>query len=221
MKKIQLLIGLMLGALLGQAQNEVVVLMKAQYDRSQLCRQAEFLPTKAMRREFVVRELKAFAEASQDDLKRHLAELERQGMVSSVRTLWSANALYFTATKQALLDISERADIEYISLNKQYQWIPETEMATEASDLREITPNITQVNADQVWAQGNTGQGVVIAVIDSGVNYDHLDLADHLWDGGEEFPHHGYDVVNDDDDPMDDLGHGTHCAGCQHQIARL
>ena len=191
---------------------EVVVLMKAQYNRSKLSRQAEFLPTKAMRREFVVKELKTFAEASQSDLKRNLAEMEQRGMVSSVRSLWSVNALYFTATKQTILDLSERADIERISLNKQYQWIPEAETASEASVLREITPNITQVNAEQVWAQGNTGQGVVIAVIDSGVNYNHIDLEDHLWDGGEEFPHHGYDIVNDDDDPMDDKGHGTHCA---------
>ena len=60
---------------------------------------------------------------------------------------------------------------------------------------------------------GYTGAGVVVAVVDSGVNYDHLDLADHLWDGGEAFPHHGYDIVNGDDDPMDDKGHGTHVAG--------
>ena len=139
---------------------EVVVLMKAQYDRSQLSRRADFLPTKAERRDFVVNELKAFSEASQHDLKRTLAEMESHGLVSSVRSLWSANTLYFEATKL-----------------------------------------------------GYTGAGVVVAVVDSGVNYNHLDLADHLWDGGEEFPHHGYDIVNDDNDPMDDKGHGTHCAG--------
>ncbi len=82
-----------------------------------------------------------------------------------------------------------------------------------ASTTREVTPNITQVNADQVWGLGYTGAGVVVAVVDSGVNYEHIDLADHLWDGDEEFPHHGYDIVNDDNDPMDDKGHGTHCAG--------
>ena len=53
----------------------------------------------------------------------------------------------------------------------------------------------------------------MVGVVDSGVNYNHLDLADHLWDGGAEFPHHGYDIVNGDDDPMDDKGHGTHVAG--------
>ena len=192
---------------------EIVVLMKAQYDRQQLCRQAEFFHTKAERRDYVVNELKAFTEASQYDLKRTLAEMEQQGMVSSVRSLWSANTLYFSATKQAILDLSERTDIERISLNQQRPCIPFNGSNTEASALREITPNITQVNADQVWSLGYTGQGVVVGVVDSGVNYNHQDLADHLWDGGEAFPHHGYDIVNDDDDPMDDKGHGTHVAG--------
>jgi len=192
---------------------DVVVLMKAQYDRSQLSRRADFFPTKAERRDFVVNELKAFSEASQHDLKRTLAEMESHGMVSSVRSLWSANTLYFEATKTAILDLAERTDIETITLNTQHQWIAEGETPKPASDTRETTPNITKVKADQVWELGYTGAGVVVAVVDSGVNYNHLDLADHLWDGGEEFPHHGYDIVNDDNDPMDDKGHGTHCAG--------
>ena len=192
---------------------EVVVLMKAQYDRSQLSRRADFFPTKAERRDFVVNELKAFAEASQHDLKRTLAEMESHGMVSSVRSLWSANTLYFEATKTAILDLAEHTDIETITLNTQHQWIAEGETPKPASATRETTPNITKVKADQVWELGYTGAGVVVAVVDSGVNYNHLDLADHLWDGGEEFPHHGYDIVNNDNDPMDDKGHGTHCAG--------
>ncbi len=192
---------------------EVVVLMKAQYDRSQLCRRADYFPSRAERRAYVVNELKSFTEASQHDLKNILAEMENHGLVSSVRSLWSANTLYFEATKHTILDLAERTDIETISLNIQHQWIPNGETQNLASTTREVTPNITQVNADQVWELGYTGAGVVVAVVDSGVNYNHLDLADHLWDGGEEFPHHGYDIVNDDDDPMDDKGHGTHCAG--------
>ena len=192
---------------------EVIVLMKAQYDRSQLRQRADYYPSREERRAFVVNELKAFTEASQHDLKRILAEMESHGLVSSVRSLWSANTLYFEATKTALLDLSERTDIETISLNIQHQWIPDGETQEPASATREVTPNITQVHADQVWEMGYTGAGVVVAVVDSGVNYNHLDLTDHLWDGGDEFPYYGYDIVNDDDDPMDDKGHGTHCAG--------
>ena len=194
---------------------EVMVLMKARYDRTELCRRAELYPTRAARRDCVVNELKAFAEASQYDLRLTLNELEQQGLVSSVHSLWSANAICLTTTKEVIQMLMERPDIESITPVKRYQCIPESEKATEvkASPDYYIAPNLTQVNAPLVWAQGNEGQGVVIAVIDTGVNYNHQDIADHLWDGGEEFPHHGYDFANMDDDPMDDYGHGTHCAG--------
>lgn len=57
-----------------------------------------------------------------------------------------------------------------------------------------------------------TGSGtVLVAVLDTGVDYTHPDLVSNMWTGpnGE----HGYDVINQDYDPMDDFGHGTHCAG--------
>ena len=232
MKRITLLLLLVMATLMGSAQAiidralqeemdrrsqdekiEILVLMKARYDRTQLNRRADFCSTRAERRAFVVGELKAFAEASQHDLKRGLAEMQQQGLVSEPKTLWSANALYFSTTKSVILDLSQRNDIEMIGLDHKENLIPETEAARPSSTLRETTPNIFQVNADKVWELGYTGEGVIVAVVDSGVNYDHVDLADHLWDGGEEFPHHGYDIVNCDDDPMDDKGHGTHCAG--------
>ena len=194
---------------------EVVLLMKARYDRIELCRQADYFPTRAARRDYVVNELKAFTKASQYDLMLTLNELEQQDLVSSVHSLWSANAICLTTTEEVIQTLMGRPDIESITQVTKHQCIPEAETTTGVTDISRYTiaPNLTQVNAPQVWAQGNEGQGVVVAVIDSGVNYNHVDIADHLWDGGEEFPHHGWDFANNDDDPMDDLGHGTHCAG--------
>ncbi|MBO7616811.1 MAG: S8 family peptidase [Bacteroidales bacterium] len=194
-------------------QIKVLVIMKSQYDRTQLNRRADYFATRAERREFVVNELKAFAEASQYDLKRSLTEMERNGMVSSPTVIWMANALYFDATKAAINDLARRNDIEMMGFAKEYNWIPEDDAPRPAMSTREITQNVIQVGANQVWDQGYMGQGVVVAVIDTGVNYNHVDLADHLWDGGSEFPHHGYDVKNNDNDPMDDHGHGSHCSG--------
>ncbi|MBC8382733.1 MAG: S8 family serine peptidase, partial [Candidatus Cloacimonetes bacterium] len=68
---------------------------------------------------------------------------------------------------------------------------------------REITWNVIKVNADDVWNLGYTGSGVTVAVLDTGVNYNHVDLADHLWtDPG--YPNHGWDFRNNDNNPMDD-----------------
>ena len=51
----------------------------------------------------------------------------------------------------------------------------------------------------------NKGTGIKVAIIDTGINYLHPDLDNNYVEG--------YDFVNGDDDPMDDHGHGTHCAG--------
>lgn len=191
----------------------VIVIMKSQYDRAQMNRQANYFATRSERREFVVNELKAFAEATQFDLRRSLDEMRRNDMTTEPTVLWMANALGLSANKAAIADLARRNDIEIIGYDIERNWIPDGEEATPASTTREITPNVTQVGANQVWDLGYTGEGVLVAVIDTGVNYNHLDVADHLWDGGTEFPHHGYDVYNNDNDPMDDHGHGSHCSG--------
>jgi subtilisin family serine protease len=72
------------------------------------------------------------------------------------------------------------------------------------------------IAADQMWASGHTGEGVTIAIIDTGVDYTHLDLGGCFGDGCKVVD--GYDFVNYDSDPMDDHGHGTHCAGIASSI---
>jgi len=63
----------------------------------------------------------------------------------------------------------------------------------------------TQIKANLVHASGNTGAGRKIAVLDTGYNYNHPELASSYL-GGKDF-------VNDDADPLDDEGHGSHVAG--------
>jgi thermitase len=70
------------------------------------------------------------------------------------------------------------------------------------------------INAPEAWDIITNSSNVVIAVVDTGIKYDHEDLVANMWDSGDPLiPHHGWDFINDDDDPMDDNGHGTHCAG--------
>ena len=77
-----------------------------------------------------------------------------------------------------------------------------------ASNLIESVPLI---QADKVWNLGYTGKDITVAVIDTGIDYTHPDLGGCFGEGCKVVD--GYDFVNDDDNPMDDQGHGTHVAG--------
>lgn len=69
------------------------------------------------------------------------------------------------------------------------------------------------MNVEKAWDHVTDCSSVVVAVLDSGVNYSHEDLADNMWAGGAGSPRHGADFIDNDDDPMDENGHGTHVAG--------
>lgn len=67
-----------------------------------------------------------------------------------------------------------------------------------------------QINADAALAAGYSGEGIKVAVLDSGVNFNHFDLRDNFNFSANEV---GYDFVSDDFFPEDVYGHGTHVAG--------
>ncbi|MDO8264806.1 MAG: S8 family serine peptidase [Candidatus Parcubacteria bacterium] len=64
---------------------------------------------------------------------------------------------------------------------------------------------IQQIGADIVQANGNTGSGRTVVVLDTGYNYLHPELVTSYLGG--------IDFVNNDNDPWDDQGHGSHVAG--------
>ena len=83
------------------------------------------------------------------------------------------------------------------------------------------------IDAVEAWDSfSGTGQ-TVVAVIDTGVDYNHQDLKENIWTNPREIAGngvdddgngyvddiHGYDFANNDPDPMDDNGHGTHVSG--------
>ncbi|MFA6457513.1 MAG: S8 family serine peptidase [Bacteroidota bacterium] len=72
--------------------------------------------------------------------------------------------------------------------------------------------SVPQIRANEVWSNyGVTGEGVVVGIIDTGIDYLHPALGGGI--GASFKVIGGYDFANQDNDPMDDNGHGTHVAG--------
>jgi subtilisin family serine protease len=84
-----------------------------------------------------------------------------------------------------------------------------------------------KISAPSAWNITTGSAGVVMAVFDTGVDYAHPDVAANMWTNADEIPengvdddgndfvddYYGYDFIDDDGDPMDISGHGTHVAG--------
>jgi subtilisin family serine protease len=103
----------------------------------------------------------------------------------------------------------ENVSPEILEKVKKYDFVKEVypNMEVEAS----LMDSVPLIGADKVWNSGYTGDGTTIAIIDTGIDYTHPDFGGCFGEGCKVIG--GYDFVNNDSDPMDDNGHGTHVAG--------
>ena len=194
----------------------VIITMTDEYDQAQMAHEIQYMKSEE-RRSYVVDELKRFSKASQSDLLQLLNEGVKSEIVKDVKSFWLFNGISCTTTREMIEALSQRKDIAVIDLDRVVM-LPDNEKATEVTEaIRGLAWHVSQVHANDVWAyngaSGYDGIGVVVAIIDTGVNYNHVDLSGHMWNGGDEYPNHGYDFFSKDNDPMDEYGHGTHCAG--------
>ncbi len=193
----------------------VTIALERQLDAQTIIRT---IKNKQQRWETTVSALKAMAQEDQAGLLAELETYARQGKVKTITPLWIANAVYCEATTEVINAIANRDEVWFV----QWDLIP-TENAlalapnnpsTDALDGSfTVEWNVRKVKADSVWlVYGYTGNGVVVGDIDTGCDYTHPDLAGHMWTD-PNYPYHGWNFEQNNNNPMDAHGHGTHTCG--------
>jgi subtilisin family serine protease len=177
-------------------------------------------------RKFPKRQARATADAKIPDLENiYLVEVDEKQNVA-----------------QAVLEYSHDPSVEYAEpVWKVYsQFLPNDPYYSRSGSWNQGYDDLwglKKIQAGQAWDYSQ-GESVVVAVIDSGVDYNHEDIAQNIWKNSAEIPNNGIDddgngYIDDylgydfsteiddngnavkirDNDPMDGYGHGSHCAG--------
>ncbi len=191
----------------------------------------EGLPKEAARA-YVISALKDKAEATQADLRAYLDTAAAEGSADDVRYIWLGNAVGLFAKPALIQDLSLRNDIERIN------WDPPRFTLFQppgngGDPPTGISWGLTKIGAPAAWDAGYKGAGVVVAVLDTGCDYEHPDLIGQRWENEEEVTgtpgvdddgngyiddFYGWDFFEEDNDVHDiqighGAGHGTHVTG--------
>ncbi|MGH2657205.1 MAG: carboxypeptidase regulatory-like domain-containing protein [Actinomycetota bacterium] len=168
------------------------------------------------RGEFVYRELTSTADRTQADLRRFLT---RRGV--DFEPFWIANTIKITGDEALLREVAARPDVERILADRRFE-LPKPAPGEDLPRINVVEWNIDRVRADEVWAGfGVRGEGIVVAHIDTGAQFDHPALVQQYRGnlGGGSFDHNynWFDPSNVCGNPSlvpcDNNGHGTHTTG--------
>ncbi|HEV7796715.1 MAG TPA: S8 family peptidase [Pyrinomonadaceae bacterium] len=198
-------------------------------------------------------ESKSREDVAQNELYRDAARSSRPEVLVKFRSGVSENTIEQITARfndqlqdeieavPGLTTIDDPDDAEAVAIAARYQALPEVEYAEPnyeisldqaSSDERLVNDPrladewwLANIRAAQAWATTKGSSAIVIAILDSGVEYTHPDLVNNIWqrpanitpyqdrDLGTIDDVHGYNAVSNDGAPLDDNGHGTSCAG--------
>ena len=198
---------------LGQNETvDVIIRMKKTVDYNHLLNQTLSIPEKEDKGNFVVQQLQSVANSSQANILAELESLEANNMVSNIKQLWIINGIAATITKDALEIIAERDDVDKITHDFT---IKAPDFQVDESKPRLPEWGLEKIYAPKVWGEyGLKGSGVVVGIMDTGVQGDHEALK-HNYRGRNGEHHYSWIDLSGHNYPVptDGHGHGTHVAG--------
>jgi len=163
------------------------------------------------RRVVVEHECSRLADSSQREVLTYLNERAAAGHATDITPLWIVNAVAARADRETIERLSTLPGVASVDWDEA---VP-VELLKDVVDgpQGEIVWGVNKIRAPETWGQGYKGNGIIVCVCDGGVNYNHVDLADHMW-VNTSYPNHGRSFTGGDpNDTMDYDGHGTHVAG--------
>lgn len=166
----------------------------------------------------------------------YLINLSEDVDIEKAVSLWTSDGNIEYAHLNYIADITALPNDVYVDPDQDGQW-SKGAWGQSYEDLW----GLKIIESDKGWEKSQ-GEGIVVAVIDTGVDYNHVDIAANIWvnpcedlNGNGQVDQsdfnnvddacpsqqpngyiddiRGWDFVNNDNDPMDDSGHGTHVAG--------
>jgi bacillopeptidase F len=145
----------------------------------------------------IVKELKSASEKSLKPLRRFL----NQRNLTSARPLWLVNGIALTVTPELLTELASLPYVQSVTLDEEIRLPSNLDADTSSAEW-----NIELTGAPLLWQRDYDGRGITIAILDSGVNIDHPDLAGR-WRGEDG---DWFDPYNGSTAPYDFGGyHGT------------
>jgi subtilisin family serine protease len=148
--------------------------------------------------------LKAECETDQHFINSLCQRMLAAGQVSDVHNFWLANALSLEGTADAIRELAMQPDVHSINLDAEQQMIDPIAATEEARSLW----GLDHIKSKVANQNGITGEGVIVAVTDTGIDTDHS-----AFKPGQILVDKCTSFVSGESTVEDGHGHGTHCAG--------
>jgi len=195
-----------------QAQVTVLIALTEQADLSEAARIEDW----NARGWAVYNALRATAGSTQPAVLQRIDQVRASGHASAVKPLWIVNAISLKADRIAIEQLAALREVGAIVPSLKVE-VPPLVPEPDAPTPNAVEWGVDKIGAPLVWSvYGATGAGVVVANVDTGVQFDHPALVSHYRGNlGSSFDHNynWYDPTGAHNSPFDDNNHGSHTMG--------